>query len=113
MGPSILIVAIIFATIFGIFYLFISSRHKERLSLIEKGADASIFYGNRKRTSPIWKIFVVNLATLLMGIGLGVLLAGILSTALNMKEEVVFPGMIFLTAGLGLFAGFQIARKLD
>lgn len=40
---AVIVMAIIFGTLFGIVYLFISARHKERLSLIEKGADASIF----------------------------------------------------------------------
>jgi L-cystine uptake protein TcyP (sodium:dicarboxylate symporter family) len=43
MGSELVIVLVLFGTIFGIVYLFISSRHKERMSLIEKGIDASIF----------------------------------------------------------------------
>ena len=32
----------LFAVVFGIFYLFYSTRNKERLALIEKGADLNI-----------------------------------------------------------------------
>ena len=39
MGSEVIVIPIIFGVLFGIFYLFISSRHKERLALIEKGAD--------------------------------------------------------------------------
>ena len=42
-GTAIFILAIIFGTIFGIFYLFFSTRNKERLALIEKGMEAKIF----------------------------------------------------------------------
>ncbi len=42
METAIVFIAII-AAIFGIMYLFYSTRHKERLALIEKGADASLF----------------------------------------------------------------------
>jgi len=68
---EVAILAIIFGTIFGIFYLYLSTRNKERLSLIEKGADASIFGKGQQHTAPIWKVLVLNLAFLLMGVGLG------------------------------------------
>ena len=31
------------ASVFGIFYVFVTTRNKERMSLIEKGAEASLF----------------------------------------------------------------------
>jgi len=30
-----------------------------------------------------------------------------------LDEEVAYPGTIFLMAGLGLFAGFTLTKKLD
>jgi len=113
MGPEILIVAIIFGVIFGIFYLFISARNKERLALIEKGADASIFYSQKKRVTPMWKVIVVNLALLMMGIGLGIFIAGILSQVVGVEEDIAYPGTIFLMAGAGLFTGFYLTKKLN
>ena len=99
-----------FAVIFGLYYLYISSRNKERLALIEKGADASIFnIGKRKGSS--WKVVVLNLAFLLMGIGLGVLIANILDTYSNLDNDAIYPAMIFLMAGVGLYIGFTQTRK--
>jgi len=43
MHEGIVIPASLFLTIFGIVYLYFSTRNKERLALIEKGADASNF----------------------------------------------------------------------
>jgi len=108
-----LIVFIIFSIIFGVFYLFISARNKERLALIEKGADASIFYGKNKRVTPMWKVIVVNLALLSMGIGAGIFLAGILHYSLGVEEDIAYPGTIFFMAGLGLFLGFYLTKKLS
>jgi len=113
MGPEILIVAIIFGVIFGIFYLFISARNKERLALIEKGADASIFYSKKKSVTPMWKVIVVNFALLMMGIGLGIFIAGILSQVVGVDEDIAYPGTIFLMAGVGLFSGFYLTKKLN
>ena len=60
----------LFIVIFGIAYLHYSTRNKERLALIEKGAEASIFVkGKSEKTAPVWKVLVLNLALLLMGIG--------------------------------------------
>ena len=65
---GILITLSLFAAIFGIFYLHYTTRNKERMALIEKGGDASMFFSKRKRrTAPVWKVLTLNLAVLLMG----------------------------------------------
>lgn len=113
MGSEIVIVPIMFGVLFGIFYLYLSTRNKERLALIEKGADASIFMRGKGHTSPIWKVLILNLALLLMGIGLGVFIASILQYNLGVDEDVAIPGTIFLMAGVGLFVGFNMTKNLD
>ncbi|HEY4617408.1 MAG TPA: DUF6249 domain-containing protein [Flavobacterium sp.] len=113
MGPEVFIVALIFGAIFGVFYLFFSTRNKERLALIEKGADASIFMSKRQDTAPIWKVFILNLALLLMGIGAGILLALTVQDGFGVTNEAVYPGIIFLTAGAGLLIGFKMTKDLD
>ncbi|RNC84933.1 MAG: hypothetical protein ED556_10145 [Winogradskyella sp.] len=110
MDEDILIPISLFAAIFGIVYLYFSTRNKERLALIEKGADASIF-NLGKRTGSSWKVVVLNLAFLLMGIGLGVFIANILDTYSGLDDEAVYPAMIFLMAGVGLYVGFTQTKK--
>lgn len=102
--------AIIFGSIFGVFYLFISSRNKERLALIEKGADASIFNVG-KRAGSSWKVIIINLAFLLMGIGLGVFIATLLDSYTNLESDAVYPALIFFMAGVGLFIGYTQTKK--
>ncbi|MFS4456802.1 DUF6249 domain-containing protein [Maribacter sp. 2304DJ31-5] len=104
----------LFLVIFGICYLFFSTRNKERLALIEKGAEASIFVrGKREKAAPFWKILVLNLALLLMGIGAGIMLGGILHYSSHVNMEIAMPGSIFLTAGTGLLIGFFLTKQLD
>ncbi|NNE30754.1 MAG: hypothetical protein HKN40_00140 [Winogradskyella sp.] len=110
MNEEILIPLSFFAAIFGMVYLYYSTRNKERLALIEKGADASIF-NLGKRTGSSWKVIVINLAFLLMGIGLGVLLANILDTYSGLDGDAIYPSMIFLMAGIGLYVGYTQTRK--
>ncbi|MBG6132436.1 hypothetical protein IWQ47_003592 [Aquimarina sp. EL_43] len=104
----------ILGVFFGIIYLFISARNKERMALIEKGADASIFYSSKeKRVTPIWKVLILNLSLLLMGIGVGIFIAGILHLSVGVDEDIAYPGTIFLMAGIGLFTGFTMTKNLD
>ncbi|WP_299363137.1 DUF6249 domain-containing protein [Winogradskyella sp.] len=110
MDEEILIPLSLFAAIFGIVYLYFSTRNKERLALIEKGADASIFNIGKRRGSS-WKVVVLNLAFLLMGIGLGVFIGNILDTYTGLDDEAVYPSMIFLMAGVGLYVGYTQTKK--
>lgn len=114
MGSEVIIIPAIFGVFFGIYYLFISARNKERMALIEKGADASIFYSSKeKRVTPIWKVLLLNLSLLLMGIGTGIFIAGILNQVMGLDEDIAYPGTIFLMAGIGLFTGFNMTKSLD
>lgn len=110
MDEEILIPISLFAAIFGMVYLYYSTRNKERLALIEKGADASIFNIGKRRGSS-WKVVVLNLAFLLMGIGLGVFIANILDTYTGLNNEAIYPSMIFFMAGLGLYVGYTQTKK--
>lgn len=102
----------LFIIIFGIAYLHYSTRNKERLALIEKGADASIFGVKRsKETPPVWKILILNIGLLCMGIGIGIFFASLLVQN-GMNDEVAYPGTIFLVAGISLVSGFFMTKKL-
>ncbi|AEM71226.1 MULTISPECIES: DUF6249 domain-containing protein [Flagellimonas] len=114
MGSEVIILPIIFGVIFAIAYLYFSTRNKERLALIEKGADASIFVrGKREGAAPFWKIIILNLSLLLIGIGAAIFVASILVYSLGVDDEVAYPGTIFLLAGVGLMVGFNMTKKLE
>lgn len=103
----------LFIIVFGIFYLHFSTRNKERLALIEKGGDASMFFSKKpKRSAPVGKMIVLNFATLLIGVGLGVFVGGLLDSYSTIQSEVGYTGSIFLFAGIGLLVGFFLTKKL-
>ena len=121
---EVAILAVIFGSIFGVFYLYFSTRNKERLALIEKGADASIFMkGHAKNAAPFWKVLILNVGLLACGIGFGILLGAIL--ALNfaysgpwetrpdvyISPETFYAASIFLCAGASLLIGFNLTKK--
>ena len=97
-----------FLVVFGIIYLYFSTRNKERLALIEKGADASIFNIGKRGSS--WKVVVINFAFLLMGIGLGTFIAAIIDTYTEL-EEGAMAAVIFFMAGVGLYVGYTQTKK--
>ena len=99
---------IVFGTFFAMLYVFLSTRNKERLALIEKGADATLFKSGPGKN--VFVVVILNIALLAIGIGIGVLLASFLEMS-GMKDEVAYPAMIFVCGGLGLLAGFFASRK--
>ena len=113
MDEQILIPLSMFAAIFGIVYLYFTTRNKERLALIEKGAEATIFTKGKTHTAPFWKVFILNLSLLLMGIGTGIFIASILEKGLGVDEGIAYPATIFLMAGAALFLGFTMTKNLD
>ena len=114
MGSEVIILPVIFGAIFAIAYLYFSTRNKERMALIEKGADASIFLkGRRNDTVPFWKIIIVNIALLFIGIGIAIFIASFLVNNVGMDEDVAYPGTIFMMAGIGLLGGFLLAKRLE
>lgn len=113
MNEEILIPISLFLAVFGIVYLYLSTRNKERLALIEKGVDASVFMRGKKDGAEFYKVFLLNFALLLIGIGGGVLLALLLATYTSLDQDALYPAMIFLTAGAFLFVGFTMTKKLD
>lgn len=109
---NIIIPVSLFLMIFGIVYLFISTRNKERLALIDKGVDAGIFMKGQSKGG-VGKVIILNLALLLMGVGVGVFIALLLSTYTSLNSDAIYPATIFTMAGLGLFVGFYMTKKLD
>jgi len=103
----ILVPLIVFASIFGMVYVWLTTRNKERLALIEKGADASLW--NIKRSNRA--NYTLKIGMLAVGIGIGVLVGSLLDTYTTLDEEVAFPSMIFLFGGGFLIANAMIERK--
>ena len=107
MAESILIPLIIFSSIFGIFFVWISTRNKERMALIEKGADATLFATKKKN----YMNLTLKFGMLAVGIGTGILMGSIISSYTMLDEEVAFPSMIFLFGGLFLVGNALIEKK--
>jgi hypothetical protein len=108
---AIIIPVASFALIFGMFYLYIITRHRQRLALIEKGADASIF-GMGPRNGKSGKYWTIRTGMFFVGIALGILMGNIVALT-GLHHVVAYMSMIFLFAGLSLVLFYVFFRKLD
>ncbi len=105
---DILVPLIVFATFFGMFYVFFTTRNKERMAMIEKGVDAKLFRSGSGKNS--YAVVALYLGLLAIGIGIGVVLGNLLEMN-GVDEDVAYPAMVFICGGLGLLGGFFSARK--
>ena len=99
----VLTVAVIFGFIYAVVY--IQVRKKERLAMLEKGADPSIF--NVETNPPSY----LKYGILLVGIAVGILLGNILEVQTSLNPVVSYFSMIFLFGGLGLIISHIIENK--
>jgi hypothetical protein len=112
MGVAVTFIAL-FATVFGIMYVFYTTRHKERLALIEKGADASLFNTGKEGSGKLfnWSKFTLKIGMLAMGIAIGIIAGAILSNVGVLDEDAMYGAMIFFFGGLSLVLFYVIDRR--
>lgn len=99
-----------FGALFGILYIYYTTRNRERLALIEKNADPSILKSESRGTL---KTFVIKLGFLFAGAGLGTLIGSILEQTVYLSHAAAYISMIFLFAGAGLIISYFIAKKVQ
>ncbi len=110
-----MIVGVLFFFVCGaVLIIFFTNRHKERMSMIEKG-----FLPEQMRSKSI-KPFTTNsqLSSLKLGIiavaiGLAITTAIILENFYSMQNNIggLYPALIFLYSGVGLIVYYIIAAK--
>jgi hypothetical protein len=102
---EILIPLGLFASIVVIVYVYYTGRNKERLALIEKGENASVFDLKHKPFPTL------KLGMFLVGVGLGFIVGNLLANFTALEEPVAYFSMILLLGGGSLITFFLIERK--
>lgn len=114
MEESIVFIAL-FAAVFAIYYLHITTRNKERMALIDKGADASLFNTGKEgnKSSFSWSKFTLKIGMLSMGIAFGIIAALIITKSFAIVDHgAIYTSMIFFFGGLSLVLFYLIDRKI-
>jgi hypothetical protein len=96
-----------FAGIFGIIYVFLMTRHRERMSILEKGIDPSLFTSKSNSKSNTLKI-----GMLCIGIATGILIGNLLYRKDWLDESVAYLSMVFLFGGISLIVNFMVDLKI-
>ena len=105
MANEFLVPITLFAMIFGIVYILV--RKKERLAMIEKGVDASLFTVKKKVSADLkWGMLFV-------GIGVGIFLGKLFAAYTLLGEEASMFSMICLFGGLSLMIYHFMERNLE
>ena len=108
MNEEILIPLSLFAASFGVIYIFLMTRNKERMALIEKGASAELFNKPMINKEGQWGL---KLGIMAIGVGVGIVMGNILASINLLDEEVAFPSMIFIFAGMGLVVSYYLSIR--
>lgn len=110
MGVEIIGVMIpIIAIIGGIIMVIYLRRfeNSERMAMIEKGVDASIFARKERNISG-----ALRASLLFIGVGVGILLGYFLDRAYDM-DEIAYFAMLFIFGGVGLGLAYLIEEKKE
>ncbi len=100
----IFIVAIVFGFVYAVIYILV--RKKERMALLEKGIDASIWLAPDKPA-----IQGLRFGLLFIGVALGILLGATLVEVTTLNREAAYFSMVFLFGGLGLVITHFVERN--
>lgn len=100
MTIAVLVPISAFALIFGIFYL----RSREKMGMIERGMDP------RSGNKPLNASYMLRLGLIVIGSGLGLLIAGIINKYNDGLGE-VYPGLICILGGTGAILAYMIEKK--
>ncbi|MBX2963776.1 MAG: hypothetical protein KF687_14795 [Cyclobacteriaceae bacterium] len=104
LGVMIPIVAII--SVFTMIIYLRRYENTERMAMIEKGVDPTLFTTKRKGGTS----GTLRASLLFIGAGLGLLIAYFLDRTYNM-EEVAYFSMLFIFGGMGLGLAYLIEEK--
>ncbi|GAB5475400.1 MAG: hypothetical protein Mars2KO_34990 [Maribacter sp.] len=107
MNGDIIVPITFIAAVFGIIYLYLKSRHLERLHMIEKGVSSNSLYSKTKTLAVTLKI-----GMLCVGIGVGILMGYLLNSITSVQEGDVFYSIFsFLFGGLALILNYKIEKN--
>ena len=93
--------------VFGIAYYFFTTRHKERMAIIETGQSPDLF----KRQGQ-WLYFLLTLGIVSIGIALGIIAGYLIQTLIKLQGFWVISSSILIFLGISLILCYFILKSL-
>jgi hypothetical protein len=108
----IVVMVSMFGSLFGILYIYFTTRNRERMAMIEKGIGAELFNSSPKQ--PRFTNWVLKLGMLVLGIGIGLAVAVFVAPIFQdpIDKIIVYWAFILSFGGLGLICSFIIEKKM-
>ncbi len=98
-----------FLALFAIIYIWLTTRNKERMALIEKGADPALFKSGIKISGYStfkWGLFLI-------GIALGLLLGALFAQYSTLDTITMYFAMVLVFGGVALVIAYLVKGKLE
>ena len=108
---EVLIPLIIFSAIFGIVFVVISARNRERMAVIDKGVNPKDFITQKSFRPSTYGI--LKWALLLVGLGLGLFIGSLIETYTEIQEEPAYFASALFFGGMGLVLAFLIQKRAE
>ena len=105
----------LFGSAFGTIYYFLQTRHRERMSLIENGADAKLFQTEPRRHSYFFALMIgIVFICLSLGIGVGYLIDTAIDNGRYYHNDnpMAYFISIFFFIGVGFISSFVLHKKM-
>lgn len=116
---GVIVFMMLCATIYGIMYLQTNTRHRERMDMLDKGIDPKIIFGNTPNTKStknrliFYLLFFLKIGMILIGVGVGFLVANYLHYILGFEGKIAMFSSITLSIGISLVAFYLIGRRVE
>lgn len=91
--------------VFGIAYYFFTTRHKERMAIIESGQSPDLF-----KKQGQWLYFLLTLGIVSIGIALGILAGALIQSLINLHSFWIMSSSILAFLGISLILCYFILK---
>lgn len=107
MNVDIIVPLTFVVSVFGIVYLYLTSRHRERLAMIERGIPATAMENRAKTIANTLKV-----GMLCVGVAVGILMGYLVNYITNEPDNPVFYfALTFLFGGCSLILNYKIEKN--
>ncbi|WP_113636219.1 DUF6249 domain-containing protein [Nubsella zeaxanthinifaciens] len=93
--------------VFGITYYFFTTRHKERMAIIETGQSPDLF-----KKQGQWLYFILTSGMVSIGIAIGILVGSLIQTLVNLNGFWVISSSILFFLGISLILCYFILKSI-